>query len=179
MNICVFCGSSPGIHSIYAAEARNLGKLLVQGNASLIYGGGNVGLMGILADAVMAQGGTVHGVIPDFLVKREVAHRQISTLEVVASMHERKKIMADLADAFIAMPGGWGTLDELAEILTWRQLSLTSQPVGLLNINGFFDSLLAQMQTMAAEGFLAQSNLDMLCVDPSPATLLTRLGVKF
>ena len=120
MNICVFCGSSTGHNSVYADSARELGHLLASQNHTLVYGGGNIGLMGIVADAVLEKKGRVIGVIPDFLMQKEVGHRGLTELEIVPSMHERKKRMADLSDAFIAMPGGWGTLDETAEILTWK-----------------------------------------------------------
>src|SRR5688572_20085362 len=132
MNICVFCGSSVGLKPEYGEAAKQLAILMVKHGHSLVYGGGNVGLMGVLADTVLEHKGEVIGIIPDFLVQREVGHRGISRLEVVSSMHERKKRMADLADSFIALPGGWGTLDELAEILTWKQLGLIEQPVGVL-----------------------------------------------
>lgn len=176
MNVCVFCGSSQGNRSIYKEAARALGQALLASNCSLVYGGGNIGLMGIIADEVLAGGGKVIGVIPDFLMKKEFGHQAITQLEVVKSMHERKKRMADLSDAFIALPGGWGTLDELAEILTWKQLGLITQPVGLLNINSFFDHLHAQMNTMVEEGFLQQSNMDMLIVEKIPQSLLAKLG---
>jgi uncharacterized protein (TIGR00730 family) len=177
MNICVFCGSSAGASPVYAAAAKQLAFLFAKANITLVYGGGNVGLMGIVADEVLKHNGEVIGVIPDFLVRREVAHRGVTQLEVVSSMHERKKRMADLADAFIALPGGWGTLDELAEILTWRQLQLISQPIGILNTNSFFDPLIAQMEKMAAEGFLKKENLSQLKVGNDSKELLTALGV--
>ena len=142
----------------------------------LVYGGGNVGLMGIVADEVLSGGGKVIGVIPGFLMEKELGNKGITQLEVVKTMHERKKRMADLSDAFIAMPGGWGTLDELAEILTWKQLGLISQPVGLLNTHSYFDHLEAQMNTMVEEGFLRQSHKDMLIVEKIPQTLLAKLG---
>lgn len=175
MNLCVFCGSSMGHAPIFQSAAKLLGKTIGKTNHHLVYGGGNVGLMGIVADAVLESGGKVIGVIPEFLLKREVGHHGITQLEVVVSMHERKKRMADLADAFLAMPGGWGTLDELAEILTWKQLGLIHQPVGLLNINNFFDPLLAQMQSMEENGFLKKGQLDYLIVDDSPEALLGKL----
>jgi uncharacterized protein (TIGR00730 family) len=133
--------------------------------------------MGILADAVLTHGGKVIGVIPDFLMNREVGHKGLSEMIIVQSMHERKKRMADLADVFIALPGGWGTLDELAEILTWRQLGLIDQPVGLLNVESFFTPLVEQMNVMSVKGFLNASNLQFLVVENSPAKLLTTLGV--
>lgn len=175
MNLCVFCGSSMGHSPVFQTAAEQLGKSMGKAHHQLIYGGGNVGLMGVVADAVLQSGGKVIGVIPEFLLKREVGHHGITQLEVVLSMHERKKRMADLADAFLAMPGGWGTLDELAEILTWKQLSLINQPVGILNINHFFDPLLTQMQSMAENGFLKKSQLEYLIVDDSPEALLDKL----
>jgi uncharacterized protein (TIGR00730 family) len=175
MNVCVFCGSSIGLNAIYTEAARELGRALSQSGHNLVYGGGNVGLMGILADSVLEFSGEVIGVIPDFLVQREVAHRGITRLEVVDNMHTRKKRMADLADAFIAMPGGWGTLDELAEILTWKQLGLIHQPIGLLNTNNFFDSLISQMNLMVTDGFLRFDNLSALSISSVPTTLLNQL----
>lgn len=177
MNVCVFCGSSTGDNTIYADAARVTGRLIGEARNSLIYGGGNIGLMGILADAVLASGGQAIGVIPDFLMNREVGHRGLSELVIVQSMHERKKQMADLADVFIALPGGWGTLEELAEVLTWRQLGLIDQPIGLLNVNSFFSPLVAQMEAMRDEGFLSPRNLQTLLVEKSPSKLLTALGV--
>jgi len=177
MNLCVFCGSSTGINPVYAHAARDLGQLISKTNSTLIYGGGNIGLMGILADEVLKTSGKVIGVIPDFLVKREVGHLGLTKLEIVSSMHERKKRMADLSDAFIAMPGGWGTLDELAEILTWKQLNLIQTQVGLLNINSFFDPLIDQMKKMVDEGFLQDTNLKELVVAENPSIMLTSLGV--
>jgi len=177
MNICVFCGSSTGYNPIYAKAAADLGQLISKTNSTLVYGGGNIGLMGILADEVLKTSGKVIGVIPDFLVKREVGHQGLTQLEIVSSMHERKKRMADLSDAFIAMPGGWGTLDELAEILTWKQLHLIQTKVGLLNINSFFDPLIDQMNKMVTEGFLQDINLKELVTAENPLSLLTSLGV--
>ena len=176
MNICVFCGSSVGNNAVYAQAARELAHLFVQSNSSLVYGGGNVGLMGIIADAVLAEGGKVMGVIPDFLLKKEVGHKGITELIVVNSMHERKKRMADMSDAFIAIPGGWGTLDELAEILTWKQLGLVDKPIGLLNTNSYFTPLIAQMETMVTEGFLQPHSLTELIIQQTPQELLASIG---
>jgi uncharacterized protein (TIGR00730 family) len=175
MNLCVFCGSSTGLSPVYAAAAENLGRVMARHQITLVYGGGNIGLMGTIADAVMSEGGEVIGIIPDFLLKREVGHRGITHLEVVESMHQRKKRMADLADGFIAAPGGWGTLEELAEVLTWRQLGLITKPVGILNINGFFDPLLHQMTTMVEEGFLQADNLSLLTTSQDPEDLIVRM----
>ena len=177
MNVCVFCGSSTGADAVYADSAHETGRLLANAGHSLIYGGGNIGLMGIIADSVLQAGGRVVGVIPDFLMTREVGHKGLTELIVVQSMHERKKRMADLADVFIALPGGWGTLDELAEILTWRQLGLIDQPVGLLNVSSYFTPLVNQMKVMSEAGFLHPSNLKFLTVENSPSKLLTTLGV--
>ncbi|HEV3083366.1 MAG TPA: TIGR00730 family Rossman fold protein, partial [Gemmataceae bacterium] len=141
--VCVFCGSRSGGQPLYAAAARQLGISLVARGMDLVYGGGHVGLMGILADAVLRGGGEVVGVIPQALVERELAQEGLTRLEVVDTMHQRKAAMADLADAFAALPGGYGTADELFEILTWAQLGMHAKPIGLLNISGFFDPLLA------------------------------------
>jgi uncharacterized protein (TIGR00730 family) len=161
---------------MYAEAARALGTLLGTRKMRLIYGGGNIGLMGIVADAVMASGGEVIGVIPDFLLKREVGHRGITKLEVVESMHQRKKRMADLADAFIALPGGWGTLEEISEVLTWRQLNLVHQPVGILNTNHFFDNLLAQLDKMIQDGFVNPACLSILNIETTPEKLLAKIA---
>jgi uncharacterized protein (TIGR00730 family) len=177
MNICVFCGSNTGNNPIFSKAAIELADILSRNNCTLIYGGGNIGTMGILADEMLRRGAEVVGVIPDFLMNREVGHTGLTRLEIVKNMHERKKRMADMADAFIAMPGGWGTLDELAEILTWKQLGLIDVPIGLLNIHSFFDSLLLYMKTMINEGFLREENFDQLKISPNPKVLLTLLGV--
>lgn len=175
MNICVFCGSSSGTNPVYANAAKELGQLIASRNHTLIYGGGNVGLMGIVADAVLEANGKVIGVIPKFLMDLEVGHTGLTSLEIVTSMHERKKRMADLSDAFVAIPGGWGTLEEIAEILTWKQLGLLTQPVAVLNTNRFFDPLLAQMKSMVVEGFLREENFSSIKSSESPASLLSLL----
>lgn len=175
MKVCVFCGSSSGNNPIYSHSAKELGFLIANGNHTLIYGGGNVGLMGIVADSVLENKGEVIGVIPKFLMDREVGHTGLTSLEIVTSMHERKKRMADLSDAFLAIPGGWGTLEEIAEILTWKQLGLITQPVGILNINGFFDPLLQQMKLMVDHGFLREENFRSIKTSPSPIEILSLL----
>ncbi len=175
MNICVFCGSSTGLSPVYADSARELGRLLAFQKHTLVYGGGKVGLMGIIADAILEENGKVIGVIPDFLIQKEVGHTGLTELEIVPSMHERKKRMVDLSDVFIAMPGGWGTLDETAEILTWKQLGLIHQPFGILNVNGFFTSLIQQMNLMVHEGFLNPSNLKSVKISHAPEQLLFQL----
>lgn len=177
MNVCVFCGSSTGTDPVFATHARETGRLLSRGGHTLVYGGGNIGLMGLLADEVLTSGGKAIGVIPDFLIQREVGHTGLTEQIVVQSMHERKQRMADLADVFVALPGGWGTLDELAEILTWRQLGIIDQPIGLLNVESFFTPLLEQMKRMTEKGFLHGANLSFLVVENSPSKLLTTLGV--
>ena len=153
-SLCVYCGSNAGIRPAYAARAAALGERLARENMTLIYGGGNVGLMGVLADAALAAGGEVIGVIPQQLVEWEVAHRGLTRLEIVANMHERKARMFDLADAFVALPGGFGTLDEMFEMLTWRQLGLGDKPCAFLDVEGFFDPLIAQLDRMVAERFV-------------------------
>jgi uncharacterized protein (TIGR00730 family) len=177
MNVCVFCGSSQGTNPIYVKSAQLLADLLSQNNRTLIYGGGKVGIMGVLADRMLANKAKVIGIIPLFLMNREVGHTGISTLEIVPGMHERKKRMAELSNAFIAFPGGMGTLEELAEILTWKQLELINSPVGILNVNHFFDHLITQLKFMVEEGFLRSENLDELKISENPAELLTLLGV--
>jgi uncharacterized protein (TIGR00730 family) len=178
MNVCVFCGSATGHDPAFSQAAKELGNLIGANGHTLIYGGGNIGLMGIIADEVLASKGKVIGVIPTFLFKREVAHTGITELLVVDTMHERKKIMADKADVFIAMAGGWGTLDELAEILTWRQLSIIEKPIGILNTNDFFSSLLNMMKAMVDHGFLKADNFNKIIRADDPRKLLTALGVE-
>ncbi|MBX2955913.1 MAG: TIGR00730 family Rossman fold protein [Cyclobacteriaceae bacterium] len=175
MNICVFCGSGVGNNTIYADTARELGALLALEGHTLVYGGGNIGLMGIVADAVLERKGQVIGIIPDFLMKKEVGHTGLTQLEIVSSMHERKRRMADLADAFLVLPGGWGTLDETAEILTWKQLGLIHQPIAFLNVDGFYDSLLIQMNAMVKAGFLKDTNMDFVRVAETPEKVLRLL----
>lgn len=173
--ICVFCGSAVGARPVYAEAARQLGNLLAQRGLGLVYGGGSVGLMGVLADAALAAGGEVIGVIPEFLFKREIEHRGATEIRVVGTMHERKAIMADLADAFIALPGGYGTLDEFCEIITWAQLGLHRKPVGLLNVAGYFDSFLAFLDHTTAEGFVQPNYRALALDDTDAARLLERL----
>ena len=153
-SVCVYCGSNAGARPIYAERAAQLGTRIAQEGLALVYGGGNVGLMGIAADAALAAGGEVIGVIPEQLVGWEVAHRGLTRLEVVANMHERKARMFDLSDAFVALPGGFGTLDEMFEMLTWRQLGLGDKPCAFLDVDGFFAPLVAMMDRMVDERFL-------------------------
>jgi len=172
--ICVYCGSSEGGRSDYANAARELSEVLVERHIELVYGGASKGIMGILADAVIAGGGRVSGVIPKSLVDQEVAHTGLTKLHVVDSMHERKSLMAVLSDGFIAMPGGFGTLEEIIEMLTWGQLQFHSKPCGLLNTGGYFDLLLGFIGHAETEGFLRQQHRAMLLVDTRPAKLLGR-----
>lgn len=153
-SICVYCGSNSGNKPAYAERAIALGTRIAQEKLALVYGGGNVGLMGIVADAVLEAGGEVIGVIPQQLVEWEVAHRDVTRLEIVANMHERKARMFDLSDGFVALPGGFGTLDEMFEMLTWRQLGLGDKPCAFLDVDGFYEPLLAMMDRMVAERFL-------------------------
>jgi uncharacterized protein (TIGR00730 family) len=154
MHIAVFCGASTGHAPHYIESAREVGRMLAGRGIGVVYGGGHVGLMGAVADAAMEAGGRVVGVIPTFMTHKEVAHERVSELIMVRDMHERKMVMHQRSDAVIALPGGFGTMDELFELLTWRQLGLHAKPMGLLNVNGFYDGLLAQMAHMAREGFL-------------------------
>lgn len=153
-NVCVYCGSSPGDNPDYARDAAALGAALAEAGIGLVYGGGSVGLMGTVADAALAGGGHVTGIIPRFLADREIMHKQVQDLVVTADMHERKRLMFERADAFIALPGGIGTLEELVEMLTWAQLGRHTKPVMIANFNGYWDHLSALMQHMRAEGFL-------------------------
>jgi len=174
--ICVFCGSSTGRGGVYRRTAESLGRLLARRGLGLVYGGGDVGLMGILADAALAEGGEVIGVIPQALFDREVGHEGITRLEVVESMHGRKELMYELADAFIALPGGLGTLDELFETLTWIQLGLHAKPCGLLNVEGYFDPLLAMLDRMVDHGFVRAEHRGLLVAEDEATRLLERFA---
>lgn len=174
--VCVFCGSSPGIRPIYCHAARQTGMLLAQRGIGLVYGGAHIGLMGQVANAVLEQGGAVIGVMPEHLVEKEVAHQELQTLHIVGTMHERKALMADLSDAFIALPGGMGTFEELCEILTWGQLGLHRKPCGLLNVAGFFEPLLALFEHAVAEGFIPSAHRSLLQVATEPEELLDKLA---
>ncbi len=173
--LCVYCGSRTGREPAYAEAARALGEILGRSGGELIYGGGRVGLMGVVADATMAAGGRVIGVIPEALMQREVGHGGLHELHVVPDMHQRKRLMAEGASAFLALPGGIGTLEELFEAWTWRQLGYHDQPVGLLNVGGYFDPLLQFVDRMVDEGFLAAEQRQMLRIDDDPARLLPSL----
>lgn len=170
--VCIFCGANTGSRPAFVAAARDMGATLAQRRQGVVYGGGNVGLMGAVADAALAAGGEVIGVIPKTLVERELAHEGVSALHVVGSMHERKALMADLSDGFIAMPGGFGTLDEFFEVLTWAQLGLHGKPCGLLNVDGYFDHLLRFLDRAVADGLLQPNNRAMFLVETTPRALL-------
>jgi uncharacterized protein (TIGR00730 family) len=172
---CVFCGSSPGARPQYTEATEDLGSLLVQNGITLVYGGASVGLMGRLADTVLSEGGEAVGVIPRALVEREIAHLGLTELHVVDSMHERKALMADLSDAFVALPGGLGTLDELFEVYTWAQLGLHRKPCGLLNVEGYYQHLADFLDHAVGERFVRDEHRDMLIVEDDPATMLERL----
>lgn len=174
-SIVVYCGSNPGKKAIYAEAAYQLGAALAKRNIKLIYGGGNMGLMGRVADGSMDNAGFVTGIIPNFLAKLEVAHKTLSELHFVDTMHERKAKMVSMSDGVIALPGGYGTFDELFEILTWAQLRIFHGPVGLLNVNGFYDLLLLQLDKMVEEGFLRADNRALLVVAEEPAALLEKM----
>jgi uncharacterized protein (TIGR00730 family) len=174
--ICVYCGSSTGGHADYGAGARDLARVLVQNDYELVYGGAARGTMGILADAVLELGGKVHGVIPSLLLGKEIAHEGLTELHIVDSMHARKSMMASLADGFIALPGGFGTLEELIEILTWAQLRVHDKPCGVINVRGYFDRLLSYLDHAEAEGFLRAENRRMLLSAADATSLLQRFA---
>ena len=173
--LCVFCAANPGAHPVYRDRANAFGRLLAESGRRIVYGGGRTGLMGALAEGALSANGNIIGVMPRHLVEREVAHTSLTELRVVESMHERKTMLSGLADGFIAMPGGLGTLEELFEIWTWGQLGLHRKPYGLLNVNGFFDPLLAFLDHAVTEGFLGAANRDMLAVSDDPVTLLEQM----
>ena len=174
--VCVFCGTSIGFHREYRVAAARLADELVARSIGLIFGGGKVGLMGVLADSVLARGGEAIGVIPQALAVREVAHDGLIDLRVVGSMHERKALMAELADAFVALPGGFGTFEEFCEVTTWTQLGLHRKRCGLLNVRGFYDPLLALFDRAVADGFLKPQNREIVFAASDPAVLLDHLS---
>ena len=173
--LCVFCGSNTGTRSAYRAAAEQLGLLLVERGIELVYGGGNIGLMGVLADTVLARGGHAIGVIPESLMAKEVGHTRLTELRIVDSMHERKALMSDLSDGFIALPGGFGTLEEFCEVVTWSQLGLQSKPCGLLNIENYYASLLELFDHAVREGFLREDTRRLVLDDEDPARLLEKM----
>ncbi|MGV3660629.1 MAG: TIGR00730 family Rossman fold protein [Prosthecobacter sp.] len=173
--ICVYCGSSSGNDLAHREAAHDLGAFLARNGIGLVYGGGHVGLMGALADGALSQNGEVIGVIPHALMAKELGHGGVTDLRVVGSMHERKQLMVDLSDGFIALPGGFGTLDELFETLTWLQLSFHDKPVGILNVGGFFDGLIEFIAQMSRDGFLKQEHAECVLVEQDAAKLLARM----
>jgi uncharacterized protein (TIGR00730 family) len=175
-SVCVFCGSSPGFDSIYLETADRLGRTLAQRGLTLVYGGAHVGLMGRVADAALAAGGHVIGVIPQSMVDREVAHTGLPDLRIVSTMHERKAMMEQLSDGFIALPGGMGTFEEVCEIFTWGQLGLHAKPCGLLNVKDFYVPFLSLLDTAVAAGFLKTSHREMVLVDSDPASLIDKFA---
>jgi len=174
-SLCIYCGSSIGASAAYGEAAQLMAKVMVENNIALVYGGGNVGLMGVIADEVMRLGGEVFGVIPAALMAKEVGHSGLTRLHIVKDMHERKAMMAALSDGFVAMPGGIGTLEELFEIFTWAQLGLHEKPIGLLNVNGFYDKLVAFLEHVVNERFLRAEQATLLIHDSAPGRLLHRL----
>jgi uncharacterized protein (TIGR00730 family) len=176
LSACVYCGSRHGARPEYTTAAQDVGRAIGRRGWRLVYGGGRVGLMGEVADATLAHGGSVVGVIPESLMRREVGHAGLTELHVVPTMHQRKQMMAERSDLFIAMPGGIGTLEELYEVWTWRQLGYHDQPIGLLNVAGYYDMLLAFMRHSVAEGFLTQEQLDSVVVDHDAERLVATLG---
>jgi len=174
--ICVYCGSNPGASPAYTAAAAALGRELARRGLGLVYGGASVGVMGAVADAVLAEGGAVIGVIPHFFAGKEVAHQGLDELLVVDSMHERKALMAERSDGFIALPGGWGTLEEIFEVLTWAQLGLHEKPCGLLNVGGYFDDLDRFLERAVAEAFVRPEYRPMIMLDDAADRLLDRFA---
>ena len=174
-SVCVYCGSSPGVDPGFRSAAASLGRLLARRGLRLVYGGGHVGLMGVVADAALGEGGEVHGVITRALEQKEIAHRGLTMLTVVETMHERKAAMADMADGFLMLPGGFGTLDEFFEAVTWTQLGVHAKPCGALNVNGFFDPLLALLARAAEQRFLIPEHRDLVIVEADPAMMIDRL----
>ena len=174
-SVCVFCGSSPGLDPAYTEAARSLGRTLAKANIRLVFGGGHVGLMGVVSNAAIEAGGEAIGVIPKFLVERELAHSGLTDLRIVGSMHERKAMMSDLSEGFITLPGGTGTLEEFFEILTWAQLGEHEKPCGLLNVAGYYDPLLTVFDQMVNRGFLSGPNRDLVLVESEHERLVQRL----
>lgn len=173
--IAVFCGSSEGTTPDFMELAKELGTLMAAQGIDLVYGGAQIGLMGAVADAVLAGGGKAYGVLPHFLSSKEIAHSRLTDLIIVDTMHERKAIMAEMADAFIAIPGGFGTLEELFEMLTWSQLKLHQKPIGLLNHNDFYTPMLQQFDTMLKSGFIRNTHMELFCTENSPEAVLSEV----
>jgi hypothetical protein len=176
-SVCVYCGSNSGSRPAYTQAARELGQILAQRHIRLVYGGGRVGLMGVLADSVLAAGGEAIGVMPRALADKEIAHATLTCLHIVKSMHERKALMADLADAFVLLPGGFGSWEEFCEVLTWLQLGIHRKPCGILNIEGYYDALIALTARGVAEGFIAPPHKEMVVVQATVEQLISELIV--
>ncbi len=173
--ICVFCGSSNGTQRVYSEAARAVGVALVHWSIGLVYGGGGIGLMSVVAEAVIKEGGEVIGVIPEALFNKEVAHQGLKDLRVVGSMHERKALMAELSDGFIALPGGYGTLEEFCEVLTWAQLGFHRKPCGILNVEGFYNPFLSFLDHAVSEGFVHELHRSLIVVERDPESLLRKM----
>lgn len=173
--LCVFCGSSPGIRASYIEAARQVGRVLAERGVTVVYGGGMVGLMGAVADAAIGVGGKVIGVIPQALVAKEIAHPGLEDLRVVSTMHERKALMADLSDGFLVLPGGFGTMEEFFEVLTWTQLGIQDKPCGFLNTENYYRPLMTFLQHIAAEGFVERKRVDAMILEAEPEVLVRRL----
>jgi len=174
--ICVFAGSNAGLHPEYAQKASELGQLLAQKGLELVYGGSKIGLMGLVADHILSGGGKAIGVMPRNLFRGEMAHTGLTELHEVANMHERKAMMSDLSDGFIALPGGYGTFEELFEVISWSQLGIHSKPVGILNIRGYYDPLMGMVKNAVDAGFMPETHLQLLIVESDPAVLLERMA---
>jgi uncharacterized protein (TIGR00730 family) len=176
--VCIFCGSSTGVRPEYRAAAEEIAVQLAKRNVGIVFGGGCIGLMGVVADTALAHGAHVIGVIPSAMVAREIAHRGLPDLRVVASMHERKALMASLSDAFIALPGGFGTFEEFCEVVTWTQLGLHRKPCGLLNVAGYYDPLVGLFDRAVADGFIRPENRQIVVADSDPEALIERLVAR-
>lgn len=176
-SVCVFCGSQPGAQPDYVQTAHALAEALARRGITIVYGGGHVGMMGALADAALARRAHIVGVIPQHLMRPEVAHRGLGELRIVETMHERKRVMAERSDAFVVLPGGYGTLEEMFEMITWLQLQLQAKPVGVLNVAGYFDHLQAFLRHAADEGFIRPEHWDLLIIEHSPELLIDRLAL--
>ena len=175
-SVCIFCGAGISKNSIYQEKARRLGNIIAEKNILLVYGGASIGLMGSVADGALEKGGMVHGILPDFLFKKEVGHSGIQNLEIVDSMHTRKKRMYEISDAFIILPGGIGTMDEFFEIFTWSQLELHDKPIGIYNINNYYNKLLNFLESSITDGFLTQDVLQKINVEIDPILLINKLN---
>lgn len=178
-SICVFCGSSPGSDKEFAEETKKLAELFLKENIELVYGGGNIGLMGVIAGTMMEGGGKVTGIMPEFLMRREHADLEITKLILVQSMHERKAMMSELSNAFIILPGGIGTLEEFFEVWTWEQLRLHNKPIGVLNISGYYDDMIKFLDNSVEKSFLRKADRDLILIDDDPTKLLIKMQARY